>query len=87
MAERITHRYEPAHAGVAALAASRHDDLVLRRTIRRIGLLDRTHVFDDDADLHDRIENVFARLMETPPPAAGPPRDELLAAITSQAAG
>jgi hypothetical protein len=41
--------------------------------------LDRTAVFHDDADLHDRVETIFGRLMATPPPPAGPPRDELLA--------
>lgn len=74
----------PLFAFSTALAASRQDDLVLRRTIRRIGLLDRTHVFDEDADLHDRIETIFARLMETPPPAPGPSRNALIAAIASQ---
>lgn len=73
----------PLFSFATALAACRHDDLVLRRTIRRIGLLDRTHVFDDDADLHDRITTLFARLMKTPPPAPGPPREELVAAISS----
>ena len=69
----------PLFAFATALAAAPHDDLVLRRTIGRVGLLDRTHVFDDDGDLHDRIEAIFARLTETPPPPAGPPREELLA--------
>ena len=76
-------RSYPLFAFATAPAASRHDDLVLRRTIRRIGLLDRTHVFDDDAELHDRIETVFGRLMAaTAPPPAGAPRDELLAMIS-----
>jgi flavin-dependent dehydrogenase len=69
----------PLFAFAAALAAAPHDDHVLRRTIGRIGLLDRTHVFDDDAALHDRIETVLAA---TPPPPAGPPREELLARIS-----
>jgi hypothetical protein len=71
----------PLFAFATALAASPQDDHVLRRTIRRIGLLDRTSVFDDDAELHDRIETIFARLMTTPPAPAGPSRDELLARI------
>ncbi len=37
-----------------------HDDLVLRRTIRHIGLLDRTAVFDHADQLHERIETTFA---------------------------
>ena len=68
----------PLFSFVTALAAAPHDDLVLRRTLRRIGLLDRTEVFDDDARLHARIEEIFGRLMETPPPPVGPPRDEML---------
>ena len=69
----------------AALAAAPHDDLVLRRTVGRIGLLDRTAVFDDDDVLHDRIEAIFGRLMASPPPPAGPPRDELLARASAGA--
>ena len=61
---------------MAALAAAPHDDLVLRRTIRRIGLLDRTAVFDEDPALHARIETILAQT--GPPPSPGPPRDELL---------
>lgn len=47
---------------VGALAAAPHDDAVLRTTIRRIGLLDRTAIFDEDEALHDRIEGIFAGL-------------------------
>jgi flavin-dependent dehydrogenase len=68
----------PLFAFGAAFAAAAFDDLVLRRTIGRIGLLDRTATFDDDPDLHDRIERIYADLTRTPPPPAGPPRDELL---------
>jgi flavin-dependent dehydrogenase len=71
----------PLFAFAAALAAAPHDDAVLRATIRRLGLLDRTAVFDDDDVLHRRIEEIFKGLMATPPPPAGPPRDELLARI------
>ena len=70
----------------AALAAAPHDDLVLRRAIGRAGLLDRTAVFDDDAELHDRIEAIFARVSAQPAPATGPPRDELLARLQTTAA-
>ena len=68
----------PLFAFAAALAAAPHDDDVLRRTVRRIGLLDRTAVFDGDDVVHRRIEEIFQRLTATPPPPAGPPRDELL---------
>ncbi len=77
----------PLFSFAAALAAAPHDDLVLRRTVGRIGLLDRTAVFDDDHELHDRIETIFGRLMATPPPPAGPPREELLARAVSAADG
>jgi flavin-dependent dehydrogenase len=75
----------PLFSFVGALAAAPHDDLVLRRTIRRIGLLDSTHVFDRDEVLHERIESILERLGPRPPP--GPPRDELLARLTGQTAG
>jgi 2-polyprenyl-6-methoxyphenol hydroxylase-like FAD-dependent oxidoreductase len=67
----------PLFSFVGALAAAPHDDTVLRRTIGRIGLLDRTAVFDDDDALHDRIETILAGLATPSPP--GPPREELLA--------
>jgi 2-polyprenyl-6-methoxyphenol hydroxylase-like FAD-dependent oxidoreductase len=71
----------PLFAFGTALAAAPHDDHVLRRTVRRIGLLDRTEVFDDDSDLHDRIERIWAGLTRTRP---GPPRDELLHIIAPE---
>jgi 2-polyprenyl-6-methoxyphenol hydroxylase-like FAD-dependent oxidoreductase len=72
----------PLFAFAAALATAPHDDLILRRTIGRVGLLDRTAVFDQDDELHDRMEATFARLMaDGPPPPPGPPRDQLLAAL------
>ena len=74
----------PLFAFAAALAAAAHDDHVLRRTIRRIGLLDRTAVFDADDEVHRRIETIFGRVAATVPPA-GPPRDELLARIRAAA--
>jgi 2-polyprenyl-6-methoxyphenol hydroxylase-like FAD-dependent oxidoreductase len=76
----------PLFAFAPALAAAPHDDLVLRRIIGRIGLLDRTATFDDDSVLHERIEQIWARLTATPPPRPGPPRDELLALMAAAAA-
>jgi hypothetical protein len=73
----------PLFSVIGALAAAPHDDLVLRRTIRRIGLLDRTAVFDQDKLLHDRIERILQRLTESPPPPCGPPRKELLARLAT----
>ena len=63
----------PLFSFLAALVASKYDDLVLRRTIGRVGLLDRTAVFDGDADLHGRIETIFARADDDAPAAGGPP--------------
>jgi 2-polyprenyl-6-methoxyphenol hydroxylase-like FAD-dependent oxidoreductase len=71
----------PLFSFVAALAAAPHNDLVLRRTIRRIGLLDRTAVFDEDHAVHERIETILGRLAAPSPP--GPPRDELLARLAA----
>jgi 2-polyprenyl-6-methoxyphenol hydroxylase-like FAD-dependent oxidoreductase len=69
----------PLFSFVGALAAAPHDDEVLRRTVRRIGLLDRTAVFDEDDALHDRIEAILAEARPPSPP--GPPREELLALL------
>jgi hypothetical protein len=76
----------PLFSFVGALAAAPHDDRVLRRTIRRIGLLDRTAVFDQDAALHDRIEAILDQLAARPPSPPGPPREELLARLRAAAA-
>ncbi len=72
-------RCYPLFSFVGALAAAPHDDVVLRKTIRRIGLLDRTAVFDEDDALHDRIETILGRL--APPSPPGPDREELLARL------
>jgi hypothetical protein len=64
----------PLFSFVGALAAAPHDDEVLRRTIRRIGLLDRTAVFDEDDGLHDRIETILAQISARRPSPPGPPR-------------
>ena len=71
----------PLFSFAGALAAAPHDDTVLRRTIGRIGLLDRTAVFDDDHALHHRIETILGAL--APPPPPGPPREELLARLAA----
>ncbi|HEX6391578.1 MAG TPA: hypothetical protein VFZ89_19090, partial [Solirubrobacteraceae bacterium] len=70
----------PLFAFTGALAAAPHDDHVLRRAIGRIGLLDRTRVFDDDTTVHTRIEAILEE--RGPPPPPGPPRDELLARLS-----
>jgi hypothetical protein len=68
----------PLFSFTTAIAAAPYDDLVLRRTIGRIGLLDRTAFFDDDTELHARIERIFGELMTSPPPSPGPSREALL---------
>ena len=73
----------PLFSFIGALAAAPHDDDVLRRTIRRIGLLDRTSVFDGDEHIHGRIEAILGELGR--PPSPGPPRDELLARLPAAA--
>jgi 2-polyprenyl-6-methoxyphenol hydroxylase-like FAD-dependent oxidoreductase len=75
----------PLFSFAGALAAAPHDDLVLRRTVRRIGLLDRTAVFDGDDELHARIEAILARLAEQQPPPPQPAREELLARLSAVA--
>jgi len=75
----------PLFSFVGALAAAPHDDEVLRRTVRRIGLLDRTAVFDEDEALHRRIEAIIERLAARPTSPPGPPREEMLARLTAVA--
>jgi hypothetical protein len=73
----------PLFSFLGALAAAPHDDTVLRRTIRRVGLLDRTAAFDEDDALHCRIETILARRAGRAPSPPGPPRDELLARVAA----
>ena len=71
----------PLFSFLGALAAAPHDDAVLRRTIGRIGLLDRTAVFDHDDALHHRIEAILSRPAARPPSPPSVPREELLARL------
>jgi 2-polyprenyl-6-methoxyphenol hydroxylase-like FAD-dependent oxidoreductase len=77
----------PLFSFLGALAAAPHDDTVLRRTIRRAGLLDRTAVFDEDNAVQDRIETILEGLAAHPQPPPGPPRAELLAHLAAAAPG
>jgi 2-polyprenyl-6-methoxyphenol hydroxylase-like FAD-dependent oxidoreductase len=65
----------------ASGAVARVDPTVFRIFNRRIGLLDRTAVLDDDIALRRRIEQRFAALRAGPAPMQGPGRDELLAVL------
>jgi len=49
--------------------------------------LDSTRVLDSDVGMQHRIEPLFCELLATPRPAAGPPRDEILAASRATANG
>ncbi len=73
----------PLFSFAGALSAAPHDDAVLRSTVRRIGLLDRTAVFDEDDAVHERIESILGRHAGDPPPSPGPPRDELLVRLAA----
>jgi len=63
--------------GVAALA----DGDIFRAILRRNFFLDPLSVVDGDRALLARIEALFAEARGRPRPAAGPPRDELIAAM------
>jgi hypothetical protein len=49
--------------------------------------LDSTRVLDSDVGMQHRIEQLFGELLATPHPAAGPPREEMLAASRAAANG
>jgi len=49
--------------------------------------LDSTRVLDSDVGMQHRIEPLFCELLATPRPAAGPQRDEILAASRATANG
>jgi 2-polyprenyl-6-methoxyphenol hydroxylase-like FAD-dependent oxidoreductase len=72
---------------VAGAVAATVDPDVFRVFLRRIGMLDRTAVLDDDVEMQERIERRFAEVMAQPRRGAGPGRDELLAAAVSAARG
>jgi 2-polyprenyl-6-methoxyphenol hydroxylase-like FAD-dependent oxidoreductase len=61
----------------ASIAALRDDD-ILRKTVRRIGFLDRVSVFDGDRNLHRKIESILqeARVSIPAPPTVS--REQLL---------
>jgi 2-polyprenyl-6-methoxyphenol hydroxylase-like FAD-dependent oxidoreductase len=65
----------------AAGAVARVDADVFRVFNRRIGLLDRTGVLDDDIALRQRIERRFAELRSAPAAPLGPSQDEMAAVV------
>ncbi len=63
----------------AAGAVAVVDPDVFRAHVRRIGLLDRTTVLDQDRGLQERIEARFQELRANARPASDPSREEMLA--------
>jgi hypothetical protein len=63
--------------GAAAVALQ--DGEVCRGTLRRMGMLDRLSVFDDNFALQQRVEELLAR---AEPRAPWPPRAELVRVTT-----
>jgi glycine/D-amino acid oxidase-like deaminating enzyme len=79
--ERIdfTHRTGcyPQFMWVGAAAVALQDAEVCRKTLRRIGVLDRLSVFDEDIALQMRVEELLTRASIGPPPQPRPSRAEL----------
>jgi 2-polyprenyl-6-methoxyphenol hydroxylase-like FAD-dependent oxidoreductase len=72
---------------VAPAAVALQDGEVCRKTLRRMGVLDRLHVFDDDVSLQQRVESLFARKLAAGPlQTHGPQRDEMVRIVTRQVA-
>ncbi len=67
---------------VAGGAVAAADPGVFRSFVRRIGLLDRTSVLDEDLELRESMERQFAAL---PRRALGPSRDEMVAIARAHA--
>jgi 2-polyprenyl-6-methoxyphenol hydroxylase-like FAD-dependent oxidoreductase len=65
----------------AGLATALVDAEIFRAIVRRNYFLDPLSVVDDDVALQERIEALFAQILSTPRPPAGPTRDELLYAM------
>lgn len=81
--ERVdfTHRNGcyPQFIFVGAAAVALRDGEVCRRTLRRMAMLDRLSVFDDNIALQQNVEELLSRAS---PRAPGPPRAELVRVAT-----
>ncbi|ABF43116.1 FAD dependent oxidoreductase [Candidatus Koribacter versatilis Ellin345] len=55
----------PLFTMAATAMAAQRDDEIFRKTLRRMGFLDRLSVFDHDTRLHRRIEQIVEDLMKT----------------------
>src|SRR3989442_10376827 len=72
----------PLFAVNAAGAVATRDPEICRKWLRRATFLDRTAVFDDDIELQERVEVLFANALKSgPPPKSGPDRETLLNSI------
>ena len=85
--ERVdfTHRNgcHPQFMFVGAAAVALQDGEVCRKTLRRMGVVDRLSVFDDDIALQQRVEELLARAPAgNSPRAPRPPRAELVRVAT-----
>ena len=60
---------------VGAAAVALQDGEICRRTLRRMGMLDRLSVFDNDIALQQRVEELLAKGLRR---ASAPPRAELV---------
>jgi hypothetical protein len=71
-------------SGAAAVALD--DAEVCRKTLRRMCMLDRLSVFDEDVPLQTRVEELLARKLAEEPPKPGPSRAELVRIVTESMA-
>jgi hypothetical protein len=77
----------PMFTMVAATIAALQDDDIFRKTVRRMGFLDPLSVFDDDRDLHRKIEEITERSLRSMPPPKSIGREDLLAAVRTATHG
>ena len=71
-------------AGAAAVALD--DAEVCRKRLRRMCMLDRLSVFDEDVALQERVEELLARKFAEGPPRQQPSRTELVPIVTESVA-
>lgn len=81
----FTHRTGcyPQFMWVGAATVALQDAEVCRKTLRRIGVLDRLSVFDEDIALQDRVEKLLAAGL---PRTSVPPRAQLMRAASESRA-
>ena len=76
----------PMFVAIAAGTVALRDPEVCRKWLRRITMLDRSSVLDNDVNLQQRIETSFASMMKAAPPAKpGPDRQTFLATVRDAA--